>query len=63
MTALDDIPVLAVTATEADRIKKGQRVRHESAGTGRLVLLHNDMPVAIVEGKDGVLRPLRVFNL
>ncbi len=62
MTALDDIPVLAVTAEEADRIRKGQRVRHESAGDGRLVLLHEDLPVTIVEGKGGVLRPMRVFN-
>ncbi len=63
MTALDDIPVLAITTEEADRIRKGQRVRHESATGGRLVLLHDDLPVAIVEGKDGVLRPVRVFNL
>ncbi|GER02143.1 tRNA pseudouridine synthase B [Iodidimonas gelatinilytica] len=62
-TALDDIPALAVTDQEADRIKQGQCLRHPSAKEGIQVLMCGERPVAIADCTNGVLKSLRVFNL
>ncbi|RMD88990.1 MAG: tRNA pseudouridine(55) synthase TruB [Alphaproteobacteria bacterium] len=63
MTALDDIPALAVTEAEAARLKQGQSLRLPTATEGRLCILCGDRPVAIAEARHGRVRPLRVFNL
>ncbi|RMB02835.1 tRNA pseudouridine(55) synthase TruB [Eilatimonas milleporae] len=62
-TALDDIPALAVTAEEADRLKHGQRLPFPTAETGAVLVTSGGSPVAIAEMDAGVLRPVRVFNL
>jgi tRNA pseudouridine55 synthase len=66
-TALDDIPVLAVTQEEAARLQRGQAtiVRGRDApilhGTALVTTLGD--PVALCEVKQGMLQPKRVFNL
>lgn len=75
-TALDDIPALAMTASEITRIKQGQTLRLLSkqdldrltvAGIGQdsdlILAVGDNKPVALLE-KDGVaLYPVKVFNL
>ncbi len=63
MTALDDIPALAVTDAEAARLRQGQSLRLPTATEGRLCILCGERPVAIAEAHTGLVRPLRVFNL
>ncbi|MGE5269597.1 MAG: tRNA pseudouridine(55) synthase TruB [Thiohalocapsa sp.] len=66
-TALDDIPALAVTAAEAERLRHGQRVTPlampAAAEDGRLVAASCDSRlVAVARLEAGVLRPLRIIN-
>ena len=71
-TALDDIPALAVTAEEAARLRHGQSVRPQGAGSqarldaivdGTLVGLHLDrLLVGVARLEEGGLRPLRIIN-
>ena len=71
-TALDDIPALALTATEAARLRHGQRVRPEDAGErtrldhiqdGTIVgARHQQLLVALARIEAGELRPVRVIN-
>lgn len=63
MTALADIPALAVTENEADRIRHGQAVKLPTARSGTICLTCGGMPVAVAEASEGNVRPLRVFNL
>ena len=63
MTALDDIPVLAISETEAALIKQGRTLTHPTAKQGVLILLHGDIPIAIAEASDDIIRSLRVFNM
>ena len=75
-TALDDIPVLALTEEEARRLSSGLPVDllpvlartgdgpdgiHASASVA--YAMQEDRPVAIVRIEDGVIRPVRVMNL
>lgn len=62
-TALDDIPAVAVTEPEADRIRCGQTLQLPTAKQGTIVLMFGDTPLAIAENKDGTVRSLRVFNM
>ena len=75
-TALDDIPALAMTATEITRIRQGQTVRFLSrqdfdrfAAAGideqdNLILATGDsQPVALLERDGAALYPVKVFNL
>ena len=71
-TALDDIPALALTATEAARLRHGQRVRPQDAGEqarldhiedGTVVgARHEQLLVALARIEEGGLRPVRVIN-
>lgn len=63
MTALADIPALAVTENEADRIRHGQAVNLPTARSGTICLTHGGMPLAVAEASEGLVKPLRVFNL
>lgn len=63
MTALADIPALAVTENEADRIRHGQAVNLPTARSGTICLTHGGMPLAVAEASEGIVKPLRVFNL
>jgi tRNA pseudouridine55 synthase len=72
-TALDDIPALALTETEAHRLRQGQavtpmqpsdRARIAQLGDGAtLCATTGGKPVAIVAVAAGGLRPVRVLNL
>ncbi len=72
MTALDDIPELAATPTQAARIKQGQTLSLQCiAGCDdlaisqrlKICLQADNQPVAICQVDGGLVRPLRVFNL
>lgn len=62
-TALDDIPALAVTGPQADRLRSGQEIRviHRDDGISRV--MNAGTLVALAEIEDGCVRPVRVFNL
>ena len=72
-TALDDIPALALTEAEADRLRCGQAVMPlrpsdraliSEYGNGRCVRATcGKKLVALAEIADGALRPVRVLNL
>lgn len=73
-TALDDIPVLAVTDEDAFRLSQGrgmvllprqvETVKATLKGDDRTVLAsHRGQASAICEMRAGQLRPIRVFNL
>ncbi len=63
MTALDDIPALAVTKDEAWRIKNGQVIRLPTKKSGTVCLTLDKTLVALATVEDGETRPLRIFNL
>jgi len=72
-TALDDIPALAVTDSEASRLRCGQTVgpirrqdleRIGHFGSGAIFCARSGgLPVALVRLEAGDLRPVRVLNL
>jgi tRNA pseudouridine55 synthase len=72
-TALDDIPALALTEAEADRLRCGQAVLPlrpsdrafmlELGNGQRIRATCGTKLVALVEIADGALRPVRVLNL
>ena len=67
-TALDDIPAVAVTETEAQDIKYGRGIILQTAKQGTIVLMAGDVPLALAEAEDqgdgtATVRPLRVFNM
>ena len=72
-TALDDIPALAVTESEAVRLKNGQPVSLlRKADLKRIAELDNgdtvlaktrSKPVALVRYAAGAVKPFRVLNL
>ena len=61
--ALADIPAIALTEPEAEKIRRGQhiRVRHPTPGT--VCLTAGDKLVALAEVEGETARPKRVFNL
>jgi tRNA pseudouridine55 synthase len=67
-TALDDIPGLTLTASEAQRLRAGQsilvRPQHSDLiDTGKAILAcHQEVPVALVELKAGEFRVVRGFH-
>ncbi len=63
VTALDDILAFAITESEVSDIKYGRSIQSSKAKQGTLVLMAGETPVAIAEAEDGVIRPLRVFNM
>ncbi|MGE3770689.1 MAG: tRNA pseudouridine(55) synthase TruB [Bdellovibrionales bacterium] len=67
MTALADIPALAVSKIEAQRLRHGQELmnimaRNYPSGTVLLVTAESQ-PVALVAANDMALTPVRVFNI
>ncbi len=62
-TALDDIPALAITEAMANLLRQGQPVKAPESCNGT-VQVHDDVGlVALGEVHEGILKPLRVFNL
>ena len=65
-TALDDIPALALTEAQADRLRQGQPVflTRDAPPSGALVRVEcGDKLVALVRSDGASLQPVRVFNL
>ena len=65
-TALDDIPALALTEAQADRLRQGQPVllTRDAPPSGALVRAESGSRlVALVRSDGASLRPVRVFNL
>ncbi len=66
-TVLDDIPALAVNASDAARLKNGQAVilrgRDAPIYSGTVFVASSGTPVALAEFRQGALHPKRVFNL
>ncbi|MGE3623643.1 MAG: tRNA pseudouridine(55) synthase TruB [Bdellovibrionales bacterium] len=65
--ALDDIPALTLSASEAQRLRAGQsiliRPQHgQLIDAGVILALHQDIPVALVEPKAGAFRVMRGFH-
>lgn len=72
LTALDDIPALAVTEAEAELIRNGRTIEFGEDRTPSTYPLRRsdvvcavcgDRPVALADYSDRRLRPVRVFNL
>ena len=65
-TALDDIPALALTGTQADRLRQGQPVllTRDAPPSGALLRAEaGSRLVALVRSDGASLKPVRVFNL
>ncbi|MCW5732647.1 MAG: tRNA pseudouridine(55) synthase TruB [Enhydrobacter sp.] len=65
-TALDDIPALALTETQANRLRHGQPVllTRDVPPSGALLRAETDSKLVALVRSDGVaLQPVRVFNL
>ncbi len=66
-TALDDIPVVAVSASDATRLKQGGAIllrgRDAPVIEGIALTVADGTPVALAEYDRGELKPVRVFNL
>ena len=62
-TALDDIPALAVTGVQAQRLRCGQAVKVLNTGDGLVCVMSENLPVAVAKVEDGDVQPVRVFNL
>lgn len=65
-TALDDIPALALTETQADRLRHGQPVllTRDAPPSGALVRAESGSKlIALVRSDGTALQPVRVFNL
>ena len=66
VTALDDIPALALTETQADQLRHGQPVllTRDAPPSGALVRAESGEQLVALVRSDGVsLQPVRVFNL
>ncbi len=67
MTALDDIPALAVSEQDAARLRRGQALflkgRDAPVIAGPACAVSGDVPVALGEVVKGAFNPRRVFNL
>ncbi len=61
--ALADIPALAVTGPEAERLRFGQAIRVPHSVEGTVYATSDGRPVALAKIHAGEVRPVRVFNL
>ncbi|MDA1099668.1 MAG: tRNA pseudouridine(55) synthase TruB [Proteobacteria bacterium] len=61
--ALADIPALAVTGPEAERLRFGQAIRVPHSVEGTVYATTDGRPVALAEIHAGEVRPIRVFNM
>jgi len=64
-TFLCDITVIALTEDEALKLKSGQTLQYQGIEPDKKVLAacFNNKLIALVELKDNILKPIRVFNL
>lgn len=61
--ALADIPAIALTDPEAEKIRRGQHIRLRHPAPGTVCLTAGDKLVALAEVEGETARPKRVFNL
>ena len=61
--ALADIPALAVTGPEAERLRFGQAIRVPHSVEGTVYATTDGRPVALAKIHAGEVKPVRVFNL
>lgn len=62
-TVLDDIPALAVTGPQAERLAGGQAIRVLDTDDGLFRAMARGRLIALAEVQGGDVRPVRVFNL
>jgi len=62
-TALDDIPAVAISETQADRVRHGNDVAVPNIADGIVCAMDREDPVSISRVEDGILYPVRVFNI
>ena len=60
---LDDIPALSLTPDQAGALRQGRVLAGIAADDGVVLATLGDLPVALVEIRDGGVRTLRGFNL
>lgn len=60
---LDDIPALPLAPGEAGLLRNGQQVAGTAADDGQYFATLDDVPVALVEVRSGLIRVVRGFNL
>jgi tRNA pseudouridine55 synthase len=60
---LDDIPALPVTPDQAGALRQGRVLIGIAAQPGLHLAIDHDVPVALVELREGQLRVVRGFNL
>ncbi len=61
--ALADIPAVAVTETQAVRLRQGQPVHVQRADPGLVRVAVGGRLIALAEASRGKVKPLRVFNM
>lgn len=62
-TVLDDIPALAISAEDTQRIHQGQALAYDGATIGDVLLTFEGTAVAMAEAEPGRIHPRRVFQL
>ncbi|WP_169543568.1 tRNA pseudouridine(55) synthase TruB [Sneathiella aquimaris] len=62
-TALDDIPAVAISETQANRVRHGNDVVIPNQADGVVCAMEGNIPVAICRIEDNNLFPVRVFNI
>jgi tRNA pseudouridine55 synthase len=69
LTALDDIPALAITEDDATRLRRGQKIAVDPSTSDSdaddvvMTALYQGQLVAMVQRRGGTASPIRVFNL
>ena len=63
LTALDDIPAVAISDQDAERLRCGRKIAVSASDDVVAVGLNSGQPVAILRIEDGMASPQRVFNL
>ncbi|USG61221.1 tRNA pseudouridine(55) synthase TruB [Sneathiella marina] len=62
-TALDDIPAVAITETQAVRFRHGNDVATPNLADGIVCAMDGNSPIGIAKVEDERLFPIRVFNI
>jgi len=62
-TPLDDIPAVAMTETQADRLRHGNDVAVSNQADGIVCAMDENIPIGIAKIEDERMFPVRIFNL
>ncbi|MBE7635866.1 tRNA pseudouridine(55) synthase TruB [Sneathiella sp. P13V-1] len=62
-TALDDIPAVAISETQAIRVRHGNDVAVSNHADGMVCAMDGEVPLAICKVENGIAFPVRVFNI